>query len=86
MFKKSVVLAIVMVMLVSFSAAVLAEEPLENVEEGKALKNNSGVVISVDENDKVKQIEFLDAGNENARDKKQGNPERPTNPILVAGN
>jgi hypothetical protein len=82
MFKKTVVLAIVMVMLVSFSAAVLAEDN-EDLKEGKALKNNSGVVISVDENDKVKQIEFLEAVPKHAVE--NGNPEHPDNPIAVAG-
>jgi|GEM_PF-3141131 len=80
MFKKSVVLAIVMVMLVSFSAAVLAEEL-----DGKAPNNAAGVEILVENEDGDREIHFMDAVNENAKDEKKGNTKRPTNPIIVAG-
>ncbi|MFP4199607.1 MAG: hypothetical protein ACOC4L_01255 [Halanaerobium sp.] len=78
MFKKSVVLVIVMVMLVSFSAAVIADDG-----EGKAPKNEADVEVQVENEDGEKEIRFMDAVDENA--KENGNEERPTNPITVAG-
>ena len=84
MFKKSVVLVIVMVMLVSFSAAVLATDNTdENQENLRPIEKKSGVVISVDENDKVKKIEFLKAVPDHAEE--NGKSDRPDNPIIVAG-
>ncbi|PUU92912.1 hypothetical protein [Halanaerobium sp.] len=84
MFKKSVVLAIVMVMLVSFSAAVLAEEL-----DGKAPNNAAGVEILVENEDGDREIHFMDAVNDKAKetdkDDDKGNPNHPNNPILVAG-
>ena len=77
------ILLLVMAMLVSFSAAVLADDN-EDLEEGKAPKNEAGVRILVDDNDDgVKEIHFLDAVPDHAEE--NGNSDRPTNPILVAG-
>lgn len=73
------ILLLVMAMLVSFSAAVIAADS-----EGKAPKNEAGVRILVDDNDDgVKEIHFLDAVPDHAEE--NGNSDRPTNPILVAG-
>ena len=89
MFKKSVVLAIVMVMLVSFSAATIAETKT-TTGEGQAPNNKAGVRVLVDDNnDGVKEIHFMDAVNDKAKetdkDDDKGNPNHPNNPILVAG-
>lgn len=84
MLKRSMILLLVLVMLVSFSAAVIAEDN-EDLEEGKAPKNEPGVRILVDDDgDGVQEIHFMDAVNDSA--KENGNPDRPTNPIAVAGN
>lgn len=84
MLKRSMILLLVMAMLVSFSAAVLAEDN-EDLEEGKAPKNEAGVRILVDDNnDDVQEIHFMDAVNESA--KENGNTDHPDNPIAVAGN
>lgn len=83
MLKRSVILFLVMAMLVSFSAAVLADDS-KDLEEGKAPKNKAGVRILVDDNDDgVKEIHFLDAVPDHAEE--SGNSDRPTNPIAVAG-
>ncbi|MGP3778295.1 hypothetical protein ACTWKD_05605 [Halanaerobium saccharolyticum] len=80
MFKKTVVLAIVMVMLVSFSAVTIAETKT-TTGEGQAPNNKAGVRVLVDDNnDGEKEIHFLPAVNENG--KENG---KPTNPIAVAG-
>lgn len=78
MLKKSVVLLVVMVMLVSFSATIIAEDN-EDLE-GKAPKNEAGVEVLAENEDGETEIRFLDAVNENG--KENGNP---TNPIAVAG-
>jgi len=91
MFKKSVILLVVMVMLFSFSAAVLAGDK-EETGVGQAPKNKAGVRILVDENnDGVNEIHFLDAVNDKAKEEDEevedpGNSAHPDNPILVAGN
>lgn len=83
MFKKSVVLLIIMVMLFSFTAAVLAGDK-EETGVGNAPKNKAGVIIFADEDgNENNEIHFLPAVNDNA--KENGNPEEPDNPILVAG-
>ena len=76
MLKRSMVLVMVLVLLVSFSVVALADE--------KAPKNNSGVKVLENEDGKVSQIEFLDAVNESAKNN-PGNSDQPSNPILVAG-
>lgn len=80
MFKKTAVLLMVMVILVSFSAVLLADDL-----EGKAPKNEAGVEILVENEDGDREIHFMDAVNENAKDEERGNTDRPTNPIIVAG-
>ncbi len=82
MFKKSVVLVVLMVMLFSFSAAIIAED---GTLEGQAPNNKAGGEILVENEDGETEIHFMDAVNENAKDEEKGNETRPTNPILVAG-
>lgn len=84
MLKRSVIFLLVIAMLVSFSAAVIADDN-EDPEEGKASSNNAGVEVLVENDDGDQEIHFMDAVNENAKDEEKGNTDRPTNPILVAG-
>jgi len=75
MLKRSIVLIIVFVLIVSFSLVALAEE--------KSPNNQSGVKVLENEEGKVSKIEFLPAVNEKST--KFGNTQHLDNPILVAG-
>ncbi len=75
MLKRSIVLIIVFVLIVSFSLVALAEE--------KSPNNQSGVKVLENEEGKVSKIEFLPAVNE--KPTKFGNTQHLDNPILVAG-
>jgi hypothetical protein len=79
MLKRSMVLVMVLVLVVSFSVVALADN------DGKAPKNEAGVEILVEGAGEDSEIYFVDeAVNESAKDNPSDN-DHPTNPILVAG-